>query len=120
MANIGGHFAGDMTPEGSGARVRAGVRDVPIIGDIDLVNVHVPGFRGGGRVDGDHRTPPPPPPRPRHSGSNPSSAATGDVPWGQARNPLASLVGGGQVGYHGMGGGTYYCPSCAAGITKPV
>lgn len=46
----GGRFAGEMTSEGSGARIRAGVRDIPIIGDVDLVNVHVPGFRDGGVV----------------------------------------------------------------------
>lgn len=49
----GGRFAGEMTSEGSGARIRAGVRDIPIIGDVDLVNVHVPGFRDGGVVGDD-------------------------------------------------------------------
>ncbi|MDH3045349.1 hypothetical protein [Gordonia alkanivorans] len=48
----GGRFDGEMTPSGSGARIRAGVRDLPVIGDVNLVDVQVPGFAKGGVVPG--------------------------------------------------------------------
>lgn len=122
----GGRFAGEMTSEGSGARIKAGVRDIPIIGDVDLVNVHVPGFNDGGVVGEDNGAGrrqggrDAPTSRRKASGQSPSRAATGGHEWGQRAHPLASVVGGASVGFTGMGQGSYYCPSCAAGITKPL
>ena len=46
----GGRFDGEMTPSGSGARIRAGVRDLPVIGDVNIVDVTVPGFAKGGVI----------------------------------------------------------------------
>lgn len=145
----GGRFAGEMTSEGSGARIRAGVRDIPIIGDVDLVNVHVPGFRDGGvvgeqqrRADESkaklaalHRRRGPTQEqaraaatspghrhndRPAPGRQSPARAATGGAKWGTQPNPMARVVGGANVGHNGMGAGSFYCWSCAAGITKPL
>ena len=44
------YFDGAMTSEGSGARVRLDVKDLPIIGDVNVVNVSVPGFAKGGQI----------------------------------------------------------------------
>ncbi|OCW85140.1 hypothetical protein A8M60_06825 [Nocardia farcinica] len=46
----GGRLDGEMSSSGSGARIRAGVRDLPVIGDVNLVDVQVPGFRNGGVI----------------------------------------------------------------------
>ncbi|QHN30783.1 hypothetical protein GII32_10675 [Gordonia amarae] len=47
------YFDGAMTSEGSGARVRLDVKDLPIIGDVNVVNVSVPGFAKGGQIPDD-------------------------------------------------------------------
>ncbi|QHN17867.1 hypothetical protein [Gordonia amarae] len=47
------YFDGAMTSEGSGARVRLDVKDLPIIGDVNVVNVSVPGFAKGGQIGED-------------------------------------------------------------------
>ncbi|WP_055474751.1 hypothetical protein [Gordonia sp. HS-NH1] len=151
----GGRFSGSMTSEGSGARVRAGVRDVPVIGDVDLVNVHVDGFRDGGVVgeprrdkDGKLRgriTEAPATPEPRRPRMTPSrmfgTAALDNrpgadaIPEGTAGTSSRSRSSSADVGGHTpvRGGSTSTmgrrrheiapgvpCPSCAAGITKPV
>lgn len=164
MGFLGGHFDGEMTSEGNGARVRAGVRDIPIIGDVDLVNVHVSGFRDGGQVGVDdraaasaaklaalHRERGESRPQrqerratsgaartapadsgdrqggrdaPTRSGSSSaasgsSAADAGHVPTGRTR-PTRKVVA---VGFarqrHEIRPGVP-CPSCAAGITRPV
>lgn len=46
----GGRLDGEMTSSGSGARIRAGVKDLPVVGDVNLVDVQVPGFANGGVV----------------------------------------------------------------------
>lgn len=46
------YFDGAMTSEGSGARVRLDVKDIPVIGDVNVVNVSVPGFKRGGVIPG--------------------------------------------------------------------
>ncbi|MFF0707453.1 hypothetical protein [Gordonia sputi] len=107
MGFLGGHFDGSMESEGSGARVKAGVRDIPLIGDVNIVDTHVSGFRDGGTVGERQRT-------------SPSRAAAGSQAFGQMAHPLADVVGGRSHGFHGNGRGSYYCPSCAMGITTPL
>lgn len=46
----GGHFEGEMSSSGSGARIRAGVKGIPIIGDVNIVDTTVPGFARGGVI----------------------------------------------------------------------
>lgn len=47
------YFDGAMTSEGSGARIRLDVKDIPVIGDVNVVNVSVPGFKRGGVIGED-------------------------------------------------------------------
>lgn len=49
--SIGGVFDGGITSEGDGARLKLGI-DLPVLPDIPLVNVKLPGFRDGGVVGG--------------------------------------------------------------------
>ncbi|AFA73605.1 hypothetical protein GPOL_c25780 [Gordonia polyisoprenivorans VH2] len=166
MGFLGGHFDGEMTSEGNGARVRAGVRDIPIIGDVDLVNVHVSPFRDGGQVgvddraarstaklaalhkergesrtqrqerratSGAARTAPAASgdrqgrqggrDAPTRSGSSSaasesSSADSGHVPTGRTPSRKVITVGLARARHEIRPG--VPCPSCAAGITRPV
>lgn len=164
MGFLGGHFDGEMTSEGSGARVRAGVRDIPIIGDVDLVNVHVSGFRDGGQVgvddraarsaaklaalhkergesrtqrqerraaSGTGRTAPVQASGDRRGGrdaptrsgssaaaSGSSAADAGHVPTGRTPSRKVVVVGFARAKHEIRPG--VPCPSCAAGITRPV
>ncbi|GAA1480628.1 hypothetical protein GCM10009624_10680 [Gordonia sinesedis] len=163
MGFLGGHFDGEMTSEGNGARVRAGVRDIPIIGDVDLVNVHVSGFRDGGQVgvddraarsaaklaalhrergesrtqrqerratSGAARTAPAASgdrqggrDAPTRSGSSSaasgsSAADAGHVPTGRTPSRKVVTVGFARAKHEIRPG--VPCPSCAAGITRPV
>lgn len=143
----GGRFSGSMTSEGSGARVRAGVRDVPVIGDVDLVNVHVDGFRDGGVVGGPRRdkdgklrgrvteAPAPEPRRPRMTPSRmfgtqalANRPGADAIPSGTSSRSMADVghvpvrgraVAGVGRRKHEIAPGVP-CPSCMTGETKPV
>lgn len=121
MVNIGGVFDGSMASEGTGARVKVKVDLPKPLPDIPLVDKHVPGFKRGGEVG---KTPT----RSGRGGkdaptrrqTSPSRAAAGSTEFGGMPHPLANVVGGRGHGFHGMGGGAFYCWSCAAGITTPI
>ena len=49
--SIGGVFDGGIQSEGDGARLKLGI-DLPVLPDIPLVNVKIPGFRRGGVIGG--------------------------------------------------------------------
>lgn len=56
--SIGGVFDGGIQPEGNGARLKLGI-DLPVLPDIPLVNVKIPGFRDGGVIPGGRQYPAP-------------------------------------------------------------
>ncbi len=146
-------FDGEMTSSGSGARIRAGVKGLPIIGDVNVVDVQVPGFAKGGVIPG--RGPSRGQAvearagrrgqtlRPTTSGARESSAGRrrqggANAPTrhggaasavhahrgegGKLVNPVAAAAagtGGLRRRRHEIAPGIP-CPSCAAGVTKPV
>ncbi|WP_137810042.1 MULTISPECIES: hypothetical protein [unclassified Gordonia (in: high G+C Gram-positive bacteria)] len=144
----GGRLDGEMTSSGSGARIRAGVKDLPVVGDVNLVDVQVPGFANGGVVGQASAEDPRAKlaalqarARRRRPGGRASAPTRGSSSSPRPAAPTHQRGSGG----HGIGAGLLLtpgigmggpggqglrkkhecapgipCPSCAAGFTIPV